>query len=274
MSVDAATILLARHEQLPPRAAAAARVLQLADDPDTSAQDLARAMGTDPVFAARVLRVANSTYYGLSGRVSTLPFAVSVIGFQTVRSLAVVAAAGLDTPDGAPAGFWRAAALTATASELVAAMIGSDSGDAFCVGLLHTIGAALLHQHQPLASLCLPEPVDAPALLVDERERYGIGHDQLGSRVLAAWHFPEHVCTLIGRHHDVVLPDAAPLERCLHSGRVLADLLLADEPPTLAQQAHLAWLTEGRLGDADLAGVLDRTLERSTALLDGLVPKR
>jgi len=274
MTVDAAAILLARHEQLPPRAAAAARVLKLADDPDTSAQDLARAIATDPVFAARVLRVANSSYYGLSGRVSTLPFGVSVIGFQAVRSLAVVAAAGLDDPDGAPPGFWRAAALSATGAELVAPMVGADPGDAFCVGLLHMIGAALLHQHQALESTCLPQTDDPEQLLTAERDRYGISHDQIGSRVLAAWHFPEHVCDLIGRHHDEAMPHTDPLDRALAVSRALADCLLREEPPPPAQAAHLAWLTEGRLTEADLADVLERMADRSAALLDGLVPRR
>lgn len=272
--MDASAILLARHEQLPPRAAAAARVLQLADDPDTSAKDLARAMGTDPVFAARVLRVANSTYYGLSGRVSTLPLAVSVVGFQAVRSLAVVAAAGLDNDDGAPEGFWRAAALVATGSELVAAMIGADAGDAFCLGLLHTIGAALLHQHQPLPALCLPEAEDAGALVAAERARYGISHDELGARVLAAWHFPEHVCALIGRHHEPLLPDSPALERALHTGRLLADHLLVDRPVNPTWCAEIGWLTQGRIGEFDLPGVLDRMSERAAALLDGLTPRR
>ena len=274
MTADATTILLARHEQLPPRAAAAARVLKLADDPDASAQDLARAIATDPVFAARVLRVANSSYYGLSGRVSTLPFGVSVIGFQAVRSLAVVAAAGLDDPDGAPPGFWRAAALSATGAELVAPLVGAEPGDAFCVGLLHMIGAALLHQHQALEGICLPAPDDPEQLLVDERERYGISHDQIGARVLAAWHFPEHVCSLIGRHHEAVLPHADPLDRALCVARVLGQSLLREEPPTPADVALLAWLTEGRLTEADLPGVLERMADRSAALMDGLVPRR
>jgi HD-like signal output (HDOD) protein len=274
MTADAGSILLARHETLPPRAAAAARVLQLADDPDTSAQDLARAMGTDPVFAARVLRVANSSYYGLSGRVATLPFAVSVVGFQAVRGLAVVAAAGLDDPAGSPDGFWRAAALAATGAELVAPIVGAESGDAFCVGLLHTIGAALLHQHQPLGRLCLPSPDDADQLLQAESGVYGISHDQLGARVLSAWHFPEHVCALIGRHHDTVLPDAAPLERALHTARLLSDLLLLDAPVDQNQLTRLVWLTEGRLSPDDLPGVLERMADRSAALLDGLIPRR
>ncbi|MDQ1287556.1 MAG: hypothetical protein QG622_1121 [Actinomycetota bacterium] len=271
MTRGAAEILLSRHEHVPPRAVAASAVLRLVDDPDSSAQALARAIGADPGFAARVLRIANSTYYGLSGRVSTLPLAVSVIGFQAIRGLAVAAAAGLDDPDGAPEGFWRAAALAATGTELVAARIGADPGDAFCVGLLHTIGAALLHQHRPGIALCLPEPLDVGQLLDDEREEYGITHDELGARVLAGWNFPEHLCSLIGRHHEVVLPDATPLERSLRTSRVLADLLLTDATPTAAQQAHLVWLTEGRLGEADLPGVLEHLAEQSAGLLAGLL---
>jgi HD-like signal output (HDOD) protein len=274
MTVDAAAILLARHEQLPSRAAAAGRVLQLADDPDASAQDMARAIGTDPVFAARVLRVANSTYYGLSGRVSTLPFAVSVVGFQAVRSLAVVAAAGLDDPDGAPPGFWQAAAMTATAAELVAPILGAEPGDAFCLGLLHMIGTALLHQHQPLDGVCLPLVDDAQPALNDERDRYGISHDQVGARVLSAWHFPEHVCELIGRHHEPTLPHAAPLELSLAVARLMTDCLLVQGQPGAASSAQLAWLTEGRLGARDLPALLERVADRSTALLDGMVPRR
>jgi HD-like signal output (HDOD) protein len=274
VSVDAAAILLAKHEQLPPRAAAAARVLQLVDDPDTGALDVARAMGTDPVFAARVLRVANSTYYGLSGRVSTLPFAVSVIGFQAVRGLAVVAAAGLDDPAGAPNGFWQVAAMSATAAELVAPMVGADPGDSFSVGLLHTLGAALLHQHQALPALCLPEGDQIEELLRVERERYGVTHDQLGARVLSAWHFPAHICALIARHHEQVLPDSAPLERALHASRLMTDHQLSGGELSVLHGSQLSWLTDGRLGEAELKALLERMVDRSSALLDGLQPRR
>jgi len=277
VTVDAATILLARHAQLPPRAAAAARVLQLVDDPDTSAQDLARAMGTDPVFAARVLRVANSTYYGLSGKVSTLPFAVSVLGFEVVRSMAVVAAAGLDDAAGAPPGFWPAAALAATGAELVAPIVGASVGDAFALGLLHTIGAALLHQQQELPALCLPEADsqgDLEALLNGERDRYGITHAHLGGAVLTAWHFPAQICVLISRHHDQILPDAEPLERALHCSRLLTDHLLKGRPAAPGLPAQLAWLTQGRLGEAELGPLLERMTHLAAALQEGLRPRR
>jgi HD-like signal output (HDOD) protein len=206
--------------------------------------------------------------------VSTLPFAVSVVGFRAVRSLAVVAAAGIDDPDGAPPGFWRAASLVATGAELVSPLIGADPGDAFSAGLLHMIGSALLHQHQPLDQICLPLADDPEAAPAAERDRYGISHDQIGSRVLAAWHFPEHICDLIARHHEPALPHSTPLERTLTIARLLSDALLLDGLPSRGLQSQLSWLTEGRLRPDDLPGVLERISQRSSSLLDGLVHRR
>ncbi len=273
MSVVTVEGLLARHEQLPARAQAAARVLQLCDDPDASAQQLARAIGTDPVFAAKVLRVANSSYYGLSGRVSTLPFAVSVVGFQTVRSLAVVAAAGLDDPNATPQGFWEGAALTATAAEVLAPLLEADSGDAFSLGLLHTLGSALLHQHRPLGLVCLPEPDELSELASAEVAAYGTTHETIGARVLQMWHFPDRVCTLIARHHEALMPDASPLERTLHAARGVADGLLREETPERIEPS-VAWVTDGLVTDEELPALFDRVKERAAALLDGLQTRR
>ncbi len=270
MTPEVAGALVARYEDLPARAGAAALVLRLADDPETSAPHLARALGTDPGLAARVLRMANSSYYGLSGRVATLPFAVSVVGFQAVRSLAVVAAAGLDGPGTAPEGFWRAAALTATGAELVAPLVGADPGDGFSLGLLHTLGSALLHQQGPGAGLCVPEPECAPDLLEAERETYGIAHDELGARVLASWHVPARVCDVVGRHHSPPSHDAEPLDRALHVARLLADRTLRGSETSATADTTLAWLTEGRLGPTQTPDLLGRLEHRATALLEGL----
>ncbi len=272
MTVDAASVLLARHEQLRSRAGSAARVLQLVDDPDTGAPDLARALGSDPVLAGRVLRVANSTYYGLSGRVSTLPYAVSVLGFQTVRSLAVVAATGLDDPAALPPGFWQAAALSATAAEYLSKPMEADPGDAFSLGLLHTFGAALLHQHEPPGLLCLPETSDPAEQALLELDRYGITHEQAGARVLSSWQIPERICTLIGRHHEPLLPSAPPLERVLHAARYLADRALREDLETPGDES-IAWITEGRVTAADVPAQLAWVRDRAAALLDGLLPR-
>lgn len=255
------------------RAGVAARVLRLIDDPDASAAGLARTISTDPIFAAKILRVANSTYYGLSGRVSTLPFAVSVVGFQAVRSISVVIAAGLDDPTAAPEGFWQSAAIAATAGELVAPVLEADPGDSFSVGLLHTLGTALLHQQKPTARLCLPLSVDADALVQEELDVHGISHETLAAKILSTWHVPGRVCAVIGRHHQPLLPDAPPLERTLHVARLLTDLALSQDDAGESADADIAWLSQGRIVQPDVPALLVRIRERAEALLDGLQPR-
>ncbi|MFN8076871.1 MAG: HDOD domain-containing protein [Kineosporiaceae bacterium] len=272
MSGDSAALLLSRHEQLPPRASAAAKVMHLVDDPDASVQQIAQAISPDPIFAAKILRVANSAYYGLGGRVGTLPFAVSVLGFQTVRSLAVAAAAGLDDAGAAPAGFWEAAVGVATAAEMLAPLMAAHPGDSFSVGLLHMLGAAFLHQASPLPRICLPDDGDGAALCAQEEAEYGIDHARAGARVLSAWRFPPQMCALIGRHHEAPLPDAAPLERVLHAARRVSGFLLAGTPDALLDDPELPWLAEGRLTRDDLPVMIDRIARKSEALLEGLRP--
>ncbi len=271
---------------VPVRSATALGVLRLVDDPDASAVQLSRALASDAGFAARVLRVANSPYYGLSGRVSTLPFAVSVVGFQTIRSLAVAAAAGLQGLDAAPHGFWRAAATAATAAEAVAAPLGAPTGDAFSIGLLHGLGTALLHQHRPGALVCLPDPRDPAAFLAAEDERYGLTHDAAAAQVLAAWHVPTRLCVLIGRHHEPLLPDAGALERALHLARWVSDHLLRVDleqggagsggearggPPEQPLAAgDVAWMSDGRLSATDVEPLLELVRVRAEGLLEGL----
>ena len=226
------------------------------------------AIGTDPLLAAKVLRIANSAYYGLSGRVSTLSFAVSVMGFQGVRSLAVLAAAGLDSSDGAPHGFWDAAALGAHRVKMIAPIVGADPGDAFIVGLLHMVGSALMHQSGDQVEVCLPERRAPEQHQCDERSRYGITHDELAALAMAAWHFPPRIHEVIGRHHRPVTPDGPAGERTLHIARSLASQVLDSESGDIGY----AWLSEGLISQAQGEVLLERTKTRAAVLLEGLRP--
>lgn len=244
-------------DMLTARSGAAAHVLAVADDPNSSSVDLARAIGTDPALTSRTLALANSAYYGLSRRVATTEFAVAVVGFTTVRALALTLAAGLDGADAVPDGFWEQATTAATAASLVGPMLGAPSADAFCVGLLHTLGTALLHKVAPPAALCLPDPPDCAAFERAEIETYGIGHADLAARALASWHFPAPMCAVIAEHHNDVLPDADPMTRTLQVSRVLTTLLLDDVEDCAPLNVELLRLSQGRLGSAH-AGAVDR----------------
>jgi HD-like signal output (HDOD) protein len=217
--------LLLELEQRPPAQAAALRVVQAVDDPASGSADVARAAASDPGLTTRMLRMANSAYYGLSGRVCSASFAVTVIGFATVRSLAAVSAAGFVGDGDLPPGFWARGTATAAGTALVARRVGADPAEGFCVGILHDLGTALLHRHDPevhgglMARATLEEPVHR-----FEQEQYGGTHASLCADVLSSWHFPEELCGAIGRHHEPPSVAAAPLRRALQGGIALACL--------------------------------------------------
>ena len=294
------------RNDLSTKGGAAVRVLQVTDDPDVSAGDVAKVIATDPMFAAQVLRSANSSYYGLSGRVSSLPFAVSVMGFSALRSLAVVTAGRLNREGASPDGFWQAATLTATAAEMVAPSLAVEPGEAFSVGLLHLMGSALLYQASTVAgrttprsrpgrrdesdspgvTLCLPLATDPDTLLIAEADGFGVGHDVLVAQVLEGWRFPAGITEAIARHHEPVLPDSPPLRRVLQIARSVADTVLVSEVladvdaddsavgVTMTPEAErmCAWLSEGAIGRIEAEALAVRTRHRAAELLASLRP--
>jgi len=215
--------LVAELEGLPANPTSALRVLSLTDNPHSSATDLGVAVGADPSLTARIMRVANSAYYGLSGRVGSATFAITVLGFDTVRAIAAVAASGVSGDQGTlPPDFWSHAATVAIACSLVGPRVSVRGPEAFSLGLLHDLGAALLHRGLG------PIPDDAPAETNDaariayERERWGIDHAIAGSRVLRAWWFPEDMTSAIAVHHEGSRAAQTDFDRVLIGGEALA----------------------------------------------------
>ena len=124
---------------------AALQVLRVVEDGRASSADLARVIEADPGLSARVMRLANSPYYGLSRRVGSASRAVVLLGFSAVRALAVSAAYGLlvdETNDGLP-GFWSHCVCAAVGASCVARIAGAPMNDAFSAGLLHDVGLGL-----------------------------------------------------------------------------------------------------------------------------------
>lgn len=232
--------LAAELERLPAGRAAALRVAQLVDDDRSSAAGVAAAASADPAMVARLLRMANSAYYGLSGRVSSVQVAVTVVGFQTVRSLAVLAAAGVTDGGELPPRFWARSAAVATGASLVAARVAADGPQAFCAGMLHDLGTALLWRADPEQhGELLRRAAAGEALRPLELLAYGGTHAGLAADVLHAWHFPEDLCVAIGRHHDEPSEGATPLRRALQGGIALAGLS-EDDPDARGRWAEVA----------------------------------
>jgi HD-like signal output (HDOD) protein len=248
---DLLAVLLRELEQLPPARAAALRVVRTVDDPASGAAQVAAGAAADPALTTRMLRMANSAYYGLTGRVASTSFAVTVLGFATVRSLAAVSAAGFVGDGDLPPGFWARGTATAAGTALVARRVGADPAEGFCVGILHDLGTALLYRSDPAGhgALMARATADAPAHRL-EQVRYGGTHASLCADVLSTWGFPDELCAAIARHHDQPSVGAAPLRRALQGGIALA--ALAD------RRADVSDLDVGAALDAALVAPRDR----------------
>lgn len=247
--------LLRQLDRLPAQQAAAVRTLWVADDPTSSASDLAAAVSVDPVLTAQVMRLANSAYYGLSGRVRSADFAVTILGYATVRSLAAAHAVGAVGDDAdTPEDFWLHAAASAAGAAQVSGRLGIRRPEAFSLGLLHDLGAAVLCRLDAGAYREVQGRASSPdsrqaALL--ERRAFGMDHAAVAATVLGAWRFPTDFVEAIALHHERLTVRSSPWQRCLVAGQLLA--LLAREPDDRRSQA--ADLVERSVDDLRVAGV-------------------
>lgn len=257
-------LLVEELEALPASRGAALNVVRVVDDPETSAAQVATAASGDPALTARLMRLANSVYYGLSGRVRTPVFAVTVVGFQTVRSLAAVAAAGLAEAGALPPGFWERAAGVASGASLVARQVGAPEPEAFCVGLLNDLGSALLRQHDRdrYDDLVAAARGREELLLRAETAAYGGTHASLCAQVLETWNFPGDLCAAIGEHHAIPARTSPPLRRALQAGLALDALAQSARPATVVTAA----LTTAGVTSAQLPGLVEEVRTAAKAL--------
>lgn len=202
------------HE-LPALPGTALEILELASDPRADAQDLANVIEKDASLAARIMRYANSPLYGYPGKIKDLKGAIArVLGFDFVLNLALGITVGksLRIPVDGPLGleaFWRhsiySAALVEKLSTLMPADIRPKRGTAYLAGLLHNMGVLLLgHAFQAEFFLLNHYLAANPDVPVETVEKYllGVGHDQIGAWLLAAWGLPEELVTAARHHHD------------------------------------------------------------------------
>ena len=229
----------------------AAQIVSVANSDETSAKVLARILASDVALAGRVMKLANSAYFGMRGRVTSLQFAVTVVGFTTVRTMATVALTDLDDESRLPGNFWEVTTSLALASSNLAPRFGERPQDALCLGLLAQIGAALLNHNDPdgYADI-LAEHATFRARRAAEGRRYGINSLRLTSVALEQWGFPHTLINPLKQVDDYQAFEGALLRGAFE---VASRLTTEDYEPV-----PIARLTCGQLREDDLVPVLDQ----------------
>ena len=195
---------------LPTLPESVSRLLGMVDDPDISARALAQAISADQVLTARVLKLANSSYYGFQQKVGTVSLALVVLGFQAVKDLAlttsVMRAFGKTSADANfdMRAFWEHALAVGVASRHLSRVLRVGTpGEAFTAGILHDIGQIVLHEYHPEAfqeTLRLVREQGKP-LHEAEIEVLGAGHPQVGGWLCRRWNLPDKICQAVSMHH-------------------------------------------------------------------------
>ena len=158
------------------------------------------------------MKLANSAYFGMRGRVTSLQFAVTVVGFTTVRTMATVALTNLDDESRLPENFWDVTTSLALAASTLAPRFGERPQDSLCLGLLAQMGAALLHHNDPdgYAEIVAAEPTFRGRRTAETR-RYGINSLRLTAVALEQWGFPHAMTTPLKEIDDYRAMDGALL---------------------------------------------------------------
>lgn len=244
-------------DQMASQRPVAAQIVATSNNDNTGAHDLAAVLGADVALAAKVMKLANSAYFGLSGKVTGLPFAVTVVGFNTVRAIATVSLSGIDGAEVLPAGFWDASVHLAAAAGSLGPAFQETTADAMCLGLLAQLGAALLH-HTDVDGY--DQLVVATGLgqerFIAEVRRYGISTPQLTAEALQQWHFP---AAMVGALRAVQVGPEGALLRTAYE--LTARLL---EPGH--RNTSLARVSQNRIPESQAASRLAAIRDDVTAL--------
>lgn len=146
--------ILKRIKDLPPMPKVLFKARQVMDDPKSGFKEIAKIIETDQAIAAKVLKVANSAYYGLSGMVNSIHQATVVLGYETLEQVITMVSSssmlgkqlkGYRLNAGV---LWRHSLAVAMASRIIAKKRApSMEGDAFSVGLIHDAGKLALDLH-------------------------------------------------------------------------------------------------------------------------------
>ena len=233
-------LILKKVNTLAPIPKLLTEVLELLNDQYTSPHILSKAISKDQSVVLKLLTIANSPFYGLTKRVSSIEFAIMILGYDEIRNI-VSALSLMESMKNKSdqyldqKNFWMHSYITATISKKIAMDFGLEkSGEAFLAGLLHDLGISVVHRfmHSDFVNIC--DLVSNGASYLDaENQILGIDHQVVGEILLKNWNIPELICNIVKNHHSPNLSQEAPvLSSVVH---------LADYMTQKLQMGELKW---------------------------------
>ena len=185
------------------------RIIEVVQDPQSTAHDLHKIVANDPALSARVLRVVNSAFYGLPGQIGSIDRAIMLLGLNAVKNIAVAASLtkmfkdGVVCDDFTGADLWTHSVAVGATNKLITTEMGMALPDeAFLAGLIHDLGlVAIMQIHSEKLAEVVGLVKSGVTFRAAEERVLGTNHETVGKALTEQWKFPRSFQYVAGYHH-------------------------------------------------------------------------
>lgn len=204
---------VANVKNLPSISSVAVKVEELLNSPTSNADDFDSVISQDPALTAKLLKMVNSAFYGLTYKVESISRAVTIVGFKQIREL-VTTMAVLDAFEGFEnelldlKSFWEHSLFCGIAGRVFAIFTRAPNPDVyFTAGLLHDVGKLILLSHSPLEykEVLRMNETNGKLSYESEQQIFGFTHCNVGAELCRLWNHPEALIETVAYHHQPAL---------------------------------------------------------------------
>ena len=257
---------LRQIKNLPTLPGIVTKLTKMAEDPDTTSEQMGKIISKDHILAAKLLKLVNSAFYGFPQRVSSLSSAIILLGFNVIKSL-IISASIFELMESQDVELWEHSLGCAVVSSVLAKRLGaSDPEEISTAGLIHDIGKVAIkielpEQHAAINRMVHDEQI---RMLDAELAILHLDHAEAGGWLAKSWNLPTKLVEPVTFHHHPELAGEEPLACAIvHCSDILIRAMgygHADDiwVPPLEKKA---WDLLG-LGREDLDAIIDEVEEK------------
>lgn len=212
--------LISKVEDMPILPDRINKIISLAEDPYSTVEELEKEILTDQGLTSKILKLANSTYYGYARRIDTVSEATVLLGAQAIKSLALASAVSEYLVKELPGGYglekyelWNQSQSCAIISRFIAKKLKYPKAEqAYIAGLLRDIGKTILNYYVAKEYQTIINKVDTEGktFIEAEEEILGFNHGEVGAKIAEKWNFPLSLVESICYHHSPELSKEDP----------------------------------------------------------------
>lgn len=206
--------LINKEINLPSPPAVAVQILSTVQNENSDFNKLTRIIAADPALTGKMLQIANSGFYALPKKVTSIDRALTVLGTNIIKNIALSFVITTDMRTCKNSKFdinkhWRHSVTTAVAAELLTQQLGQHNEDIFVTALLHNIGMPIIsaQRNEEYSQIFKTTELTSDEVINKELQTFGFDHQQVGALLIKHWGLPERIAEPIRYHHR---PDSAP----------------------------------------------------------------